>query len=175
MTYTFTYDGLELSHANRLVPLLQHVRPLQPLRMAVVYPCDEVSLSAAMDAQAAGLIEPVLIGPADRLLSISEEAGIDLEHVTIEDVPRGDDAAAYAVELALKGDVDAVMQGSRGAEELLAAVLAVNTRVRVVLATRPDTREARIGSCARAVLAARRSAERRFTTAGPFAPAWFPV
>ena len=176
MTYTFTHDGFELSHPNGLAPLLHSVRPLRRLRVAVVYPCDEVSLAAAMDAQAAGLIEPVLIGPADRLLSISQEVGIDLECVTIEDVPRSDEAAAHARDLALNGDVEAVMQGSLGAEELLGAVLVVNARVPVVLASRPDTREARIGSCAVALLAARRSPQRRFTAAAPFGqPAWFPV
>ena len=160
MTYTFTHSGFEPGR----------------LRTAVVYPCDKASLRAAMDAQAAGLIEPVLIGPGDRLLSISEEAGIDLEHVTIEDVPRSDEAAAYALELALNGDVEAVMQGSLSAEELLRAILVVNARIPLVLASRPDTREARIGSCALALLAAKRSTQRLFTTAAAFAQRpWFPV
>ena len=174
MTYTFTDDGFELSHANGLVPLLQYMRPRVPLRMAVVYPCDELSLSAAIDAQAAGLIEAVLVGPMDRLLSISEEAGIDLDHVTIEDVPRSDEAAAYALELAFNGDVEAVMQGSLGAKELVGAGMGLDARVPVVLARRPDTREARIASCALAVLAVRCSPPRPFTTAAAFAqPARF--
>ena len=59
--------------------LVQHARPLGRLRMAVVYPCDEVSLSAAMAAHAAGLIDPVLIGPSERLLTIADEAGVQLE------------------------------------------------------------------------------------------------
>ena len=176
MAHTSTHDGFELSHANRLTPLLQYVRRPPPLRIAVVYPCDEVSLSAAIAAQTAGLIEPVLIGPGDRLLSISEEAGIDLEHVTVEDVRRSDEASAYALELALKGNVEAVMQGSLDTVELLATGIVLRARVPVILASHPDTREARIGSCALALVAARRSTRRLFTTATAFAqPAWFPV
>jgi phosphotransacetylase len=176
MTYAFTHDGFELSHANGLMPLLRYVRPPHPLRIAVVYPCNEVSLSAAIDAQTAGLIEPVLIGPADRLLSISEEFGIDLEHVTIEDVQRSDEAAAYALELAFKGNVEAVMQGSLSTEELLRAGVILGARVPVVLASRPDTREARIASCALALLAARRPPQRPFTPIAAFEEAaWFPV
>lgn len=205
------FDQISVGDRARLTRLLQYVRPLEPLRIAVVYPCDDVSLSAAMDAQAAGLIEPVLIAPVDRLLSISEAAGIDLEQVTIEDVPCSDEAAAYALELALEGNVEAVMQGSLGAEELLSAVIAsalrterpmshclmmhtaaspralimtdapsagsvLGARVPVLLAGRPDTREARIASCALALVAARRPTRPPFTTAAAFAqPAWFPV
>src|SRR5690606_7265536 len=47
--------------------LLDHVRPLGAVRMAVVHPCNALSLSGAMDARAAGLIEPVLVGPRARI------------------------------------------------------------------------------------------------------------
>ena len=54
---------VSLQHGDELVRLLQYVKPLGRLKMAVVHPCDTVSLSAALDARAAGLIEPVLIAP----------------------------------------------------------------------------------------------------------------
>ncbi len=68
---------IALSHGDELVRLLQYVKPLGRLKMGVVYPCDEVSLSAAMDARAAGLIEPVLLGPRDRIEAVAQKAGID--------------------------------------------------------------------------------------------------
>jgi hypothetical protein len=43
--------------------LLAHVAHLQPIRVAVAHPCDVPSLSAALEARHAGLIEPVLVGP----------------------------------------------------------------------------------------------------------------
>ena len=63
---------IEVAHGDDLVRLLQHVRPLGRLRMAVVHPCDAVSLSAALDAQRAGLIEPVLIAPRARLQAVAD-------------------------------------------------------------------------------------------------------
>jgi phosphate acetyltransferase/phosphate butyryltransferase len=115
---------IELSQGDDLVRLLQFVRPLGRIKMAVVHPCDAVSLSAAVDAHAAGLIEPVLIGPRARLLAVAQEASLDIEGLAIEDVPHSHAAAARAVELALNGKVEALMKGSLHTDELMGAVVA---------------------------------------------------
>ena len=99
------------------------MRPLGSLRMAVVYPCDAVSLSAALDAHAAGLIEPVLIGPRERLQAVARKTGLKIGDLSIEDVADSHAAAARAVELALQGEVDALMKGSLHTDELMSAVV----------------------------------------------------
>jgi phosphate acetyltransferase/phosphate butyryltransferase len=114
---------IALQHGDELVRLLQHVRPLGRMKMAVVYPCDAVSLSAALEARAAGLIEPVLIGPRARLLAVAQQSGAAIDEVAIEDVPHAHAAAARAVELALKGEVEGLMKGSLHTDELMAAVV----------------------------------------------------
>jgi len=58
---------VSLQHGDELVRVLQYVKPLGRIRVAVVHPCDEVSLSAALDVRIAGVIESVLIGPCARL------------------------------------------------------------------------------------------------------------
>jgi phosphate acetyltransferase/phosphate butyryltransferase len=114
---------IALSHGDELVRLLQYVKPLGRLKMGVVHPCDEVSLSAAIDAQTAGLIEPVLFGPRERIEAVAQKAGIDLTGVAIEDAPHSHAAAARAVEVALKGDIEALMKGSLHTDELMGAVV----------------------------------------------------
>ena len=114
---------ISLQHGDDLVRLLQYVRPLGRMKMAVVYPCDAVSLSAALDARAAGLIEPVLIGPRSRLEALAEQSGAKMGEVAIDDVPHAHAAAARAVELALKGEVEGLMKGSLHTDELMAAVV----------------------------------------------------
>ena len=104
--------------------LLDHVRPLGALRVAVVHPCDALSLSGALDACAAGLIEPVLVAPRARLLAVAQENGLDLAGISIEDVPHSHAAAARAVELVLAGQAQALMKGSLHTDELMAAVVA---------------------------------------------------
>ncbi|WP_367066521.1 bifunctional enoyl-CoA hydratase/phosphate acetyltransferase [Oryzisolibacter sp. LB2S] len=104
--------------------LLDHVRPMGILRTAVVHPCDALSLGGALDAHAAGLIDPVLVAPRARLMAVAEQAGLDLSGVTIEDVPHSHAAAARAVAMVLEGRVQALMKGSLHTDELMAAVVA---------------------------------------------------
>ena len=43
--------------------LIDAAKALQPVATAVVHPCDESSLSGAIDAAKLGLIRPILVGP----------------------------------------------------------------------------------------------------------------
>ncbi|HUP08259.1 MAG TPA: bifunctional enoyl-CoA hydratase/phosphate acetyltransferase [Caldimonas sp.] len=115
---------IALEHGDHLVRLLQYVKPLGRIRIAVAHPCDAVSLSAALDARAAGLIEPVLIAPRARLESVAKEAGLSIEGVTVIDAPHSVAAAKRAVELAVNGEVEALMKGSLHTDELMSAVVA---------------------------------------------------
>jgi phosphotransacetylase/acyl dehydratase len=119
---------LEIAHGDNLVRLLQYVRPLGQLRVAVVFPCDAVSLSAALDARTAGLIEPVLVGPRQRLRALAQQSGFELGDIAIEDAPDARAAAARAVELAVAGQVEALMKGSLHTDELMGAIVASKLR-----------------------------------------------
>jgi phosphate acetyltransferase/phosphate butyryltransferase len=110
--------------------LLDHVRPMGATPMGVVHPCDALSLSGALDARAAGLITPVLIGPRARILAVAQENGLDISGIDIEDVPHSHAAAARAVELVAQGQVEALMKGSLHTDELMAAVVASGTGLR---------------------------------------------
>lgn len=111
-------------------PLCELARRLGPIRMAVVHPCDETSLAAALEAQASGLIEPLLLAPKAKLIEIARKAGLDLSGVLIEDVPHSHAAADKAVALAVAGQVDALMKGSLHTDELMAAVVAHGSGLR---------------------------------------------
>ncbi len=120
--------GIAPSHEDDLTRLIERVRPLGRLRMAVVYPCDAVSLSAALDAHAAGLIDPVLVAPRERLQAIAREASLDIRDLPIEDVADSHVAATRAVEMALQCQVDALMKGSLHTDDLMSAVVASKLR-----------------------------------------------
>jgi phosphate acetyltransferase/phosphate butyryltransferase len=115
---------VSLQHGDELVRVLQYVKPLGRIKVAVVYPCDELSLSAALDARSAGIIEPVLIGPRERLEATAQKCGASIRELAVVDAPHGEAAAARAVELALKGEVEALMKGSLHTDELMSAVVA---------------------------------------------------
>ncbi len=125
-----TLPEVRLSTGGGLHRLLDHVRPLGPIRVAVVHPCDHVSLSAALDAAAAGLITPVLVAPRARLEAVASQHGLDLSGIAIESVPHSHAAAARAADLAGKGEVDALMKGSLHTDELISAVLVSSAGLR---------------------------------------------
>ena len=104
--------------------LLARVEALAAVRCAVVHPCDEGSLSGAMDSARHGLIVPVLIGPEGRIRRVAEEAGISLEGAEIISVEHSHAAAELAVGMAARQEVDMLMKGSLHTDELLKAVLA---------------------------------------------------
>src|SRR5690606_24321683 len=126
---------LDVAGNDGLERLLAHVAPLEPIRVAVVHPCDALSLAGAIDARDAGLIVPVLVAPRARLQAAADEAGIDLAGLEIEDVPHSHAAAARAAELARHGKGEALMKGSLHTDELMMAVVSsasgLRTRRRV--------------------------------------------
>ena len=110
--------------------LLDHVRPLGAVRVAVVHPCDEISLSSALDARKAGLIDPVLVAPRNRIEAVAKESGLDLAGITIVDAPHSHAAAQLAVQMAASGSVEALMKGSLHTDELMGAVVSVSGGLR---------------------------------------------
>lgn len=103
--------------------LLARADGLEAVRCAVVHPCDEGSLSGALDAAQHGLIVPVLIGPEGRIRRVAEENGLSLEGVEIVHVEHSHAAAQLAAEMAANKSVEVIMKGSLHTDELLKAVL----------------------------------------------------
>ncbi|MFT3791538.1 MAG: bifunctional enoyl-CoA hydratase/phosphate acetyltransferase [Rudaea sp.] len=110
--------------------LLDAVRPLGAIRVAVVHPCDEASLGAALDAARAGLIEPLIVAPRAKIDAIAQKAELDLAGIAIEDVPHSHAAAARAVELAGDGRVEVLMKGGLHTDEIMSAVVAHDSPLR---------------------------------------------
>ncbi|MBS0569101.1 MAG: bifunctional enoyl-CoA hydratase/phosphate acetyltransferase [Proteobacteria bacterium] len=110
--------------------LLARARPLGAIRMAVVHPCDAPSLSAALDARKAGLIDPVLVAPRAKLERIARANRLALKGIAIEDAAHSHDAAARAVALARTGTVEALMKGSLHTDELMGAVVPADAGMR---------------------------------------------
>jgi len=108
----------------RFKQLLALGSELEAVRCAVVHPCDQDSLSGAMDAARYGLLVPVLIGPEIRIRRVAEESGIDLHGAEIISVEHSHAAAEKAAQLAASDDVEMLMKGSLHTDELIHAVLA---------------------------------------------------
>jgi len=95
-----------------------------PLPCAVVHPVDAASLSGAVEAAAAGLIAPILVGPCARIAAAADAARIDIAGLPIEDAPHSHAAAGQAVALVREGRAGALLKGALHTDELMAAVVA---------------------------------------------------
>jgi phosphate acetyltransferase len=108
---------------SRFRDLLAMGSKLEAVRCAVVHPCDDGSLSGAMDAARYGLLIPVLMGPESRIRHVADKAGIDLTGAEIIDLPHSHAAAEMAADMAAKREVEVLMKGSLHTDELIHAVL----------------------------------------------------
>jgi phosphate acetyltransferase len=110
--------------------LVAATKGLQPLATAVAHPCDEASLSGALEAAQANMIVPILVGPKDRIVSLAGTHRLGLEGIDIVDVPHSNEAAEKAVELVRTGKAELLMKGSLHSDELLGAVTKRETGLR---------------------------------------------
>ncbi len=101
-----------------------------PIAAAVAHPCDAVSLESAIEAARLGLLKPILIGPAARLVDVAGRAGLDIGSFEIVDSLHSHDSAAKVVELVKAGRAEALMKGSLHTDELMGAVVARDAGIR---------------------------------------------
>jgi phosphate acetyltransferase len=96
----------------------------------VVHPCDESSLRGAADAAQAGIIRPILVGPASKIAKVAVEHSIDISDYEIVDAEHSEEAAAKSVELIHAARGEMLMKGSLHTDELMRSVTAKGTGLR---------------------------------------------
>jgi phosphate acetyltransferase len=101
-----------------------------PVKVAVAHPCDQVSLESVVEAAKLRLIEPILVGPRDRITEVAAEHGLDIGAFEIVDAEYSEDSATKAVELVREGRAEALMKGSLHTDELMGAVVKRETGLR---------------------------------------------
>jgi phosphate acetyltransferase len=110
--------------------LLEIAKTLKPVATAVAHPCDESSLSGAVDAAKLGLIKPILVGPKAKIEAVAKQFKLDISGYDRVDAPHSHAAAAAAVELVREGKAEALMKGSLHTDELMAEVVRKDTGLR---------------------------------------------
>ena len=119
-----------MAEPSKYETLIAAARDGTPAVTVVAHPCDESSLRGALDAAAAGLIEPVLVGPEAKIRRVAAEHGLDLGGREIVDAPHSHAAAARAVALIRAGKGELLMKGSLHTDELMKEVIAAETGLR---------------------------------------------
>jgi phosphate acetyltransferase len=110
--------------------LLARAQALSALPTAVAHPCDESSLTGAVDAAKMGLIRPILVGPAPRIKAVAEQCRLDITPYELIDTPHSHASAEAAVRLVREGRAECLMKGSLHTDELMGAVVSRDSGLR---------------------------------------------
>jgi phosphate acetyltransferase len=100
------------------------------IKVAVAHPCDDVSLQGAVEAARLRLIEPILVGPPDRIGRVADAGGFDISGMELVASEHSHDSAAKAVALVTAGRVEGLMKGSLHTDELMGAVVSREAGIR---------------------------------------------
>src|SRR6187431_533203 len=109
------------SKYDRLIAAAEKVPAVPTL---VVHPCDESSLRGAVDAAEAGIIKPILVGPAAKVRDTAAKHSLNIASYEIVDTPHSEAAAAKAVQMIHEGKGEALMKGSLHTDELMRSITA---------------------------------------------------
>jgi len=103
--------------------LIKTAQAQPTINVAVAHPCDDVSLQGAVEGARLRLIEPILVGPEERIRAVAAGAGLDISGFEIVHAEHSHDSAVKAVELVTAGRAEALMKGSLHTDELMGAVV----------------------------------------------------
>jgi phosphate acetyltransferase len=110
--------------------LIARAKQVPPATTIVVHPCDESSLRGTAQAAEAGIIVPILVGPAAKIAAVARQHDIDISRFEVVDAAHSEAAAARAVELIHEGKGELLMKGSLHTDELMRAATASKTGLR---------------------------------------------
>src|SRR6516225_1998307 len=120
----------EATRPSKYDRLIAAAKAVPTVTTIVVHPCDETSLRGAADAAEAGIIKPILVGPASKIANVAAKHNINISGYEIVDAAHSEEAAAKGVELihAARGEI--LMKGSLHTDELMRSVTAKGTGLR---------------------------------------------
>jgi len=110
--------------------LIARAKSVAAAKTVVAYPCDETSLRGVTEAAEAGIIIPILVGPAATIAATARKHGLEIGKFDLVDAPDSEAAAAKAVELLREAKGELLMKGSLHTDELMREVAASKTGLR---------------------------------------------
>src|SRR5262245_9268380 len=116
--------------ASKYERLIARAKQVPAATTIVVHPCEETALRGPLQAAEAGIIKPILVGPAAKIAAVAREHHLDISRLELIDVPHSDAAAAKGVELIHQSKGELLMKGSLHMDELMREVTSSKTGLR---------------------------------------------
>ncbi len=124
------YAAMQLRLKTAFKRLIDHVKGWDPIPTAVCHPCGKEALQGAIDAAQTNLIEPILVGPEEKIRDLAESLGLDISPYRLVNTLHSHESAVRAVALCRSGEAEALMKGSLHTDELMSAVVPSATGLR---------------------------------------------
>jgi phosphate acetyltransferase len=109
---------------------IKRCKNLPAITTTVVWPMTDVALRGAVEAAAAGLIEPTLVGPQEAMKTLARKIGVAIEGFPIVNAETEEQAAELSVAICRAGNAQAMMKGSLHTDELMKAAMQRDTGLR---------------------------------------------
>ncbi len=119
-----------LRRTDKYAMLMRRCEPLPAVTCAIAHPCDRDSLLGPIEAAKLGLIQPVLVGPEQKIRGVANTEGVDLSPYRLVPAEHSHAAAEKAVALVRAGEAESLMKGSLHTDELMSAVVSSATGLR---------------------------------------------
>jgi phosphate acetyltransferase len=110
--------------------LIARAKQVPAATTIIVHPCEESALRGPIEAAEAGIIVPILVGPAAKISAVAREHGLDIGRFEVVDVPHSEAAAAKGVELIRESKGELLMKGSLHTDELMREVASSKSGLR---------------------------------------------
>lgn len=107
-------------------PYLEKAAKLGKLQAGVIYPVHAKIITAVYEAQQAGFIDPVLIGPRERIRHAADSAEIDISEYEIIEAEHSHIAISKAVAMARESELGLLIRGAAIKDDLLHAIQKVD-------------------------------------------------
>lgn len=121
---------IQISDHDGYRKLIEMTAGGNPLPTAVAHPCSAAAIFAVVEAAEAGLIQPILVGPEEKIRKAAKDAGKDITPFRLVAAPHSHASAAQAVALIRSGEARLLMKGSLHTDELMGAVVSSQTGLR---------------------------------------------
>jgi phosphate acetyltransferase/phosphate butyryltransferase len=116
-------DKSSLSLDKLAKRFLDKCQKLPNVKVAAVYPLSKESLSGVVESALLDLIDPLIIGPKEKLEEIAKTCDLDLSPYEIIDVANSRLAVEKAIALVHEGRAQAIMKGDLHTDELMKGIV----------------------------------------------------
>ncbi len=122
--------AMEYHRKEIFTHFIEEVSELPPVSVAVCHPCSEDALLGPISAWEERIIDPILVGPKDRILALADKLSVDIEGFRLVDTRHSHESAAKAVALCRSGEAETLMKGSLHTDEFMREVAKRDTGLR---------------------------------------------